>query len=60
MTYVTSQVTYVTSQEVGNPVQIIKYIELSRIQPILKFNITFVESLFTLKPFFGDFANSDL
>ena len=42
---------YFTSQNDGNPVQIIKYVELSRFQPILKLEVTFVESLFTLKPF---------
>ena len=47
--------TYFTSQKVRNAVQIIKYVELSRIQPILKLEVTFVASLFTLKPFFGDF-----
>ena len=34
---------------VRNTVQIIKYVELSRIQPTLKLLVTFVESLFTLK-----------
>ena len=42
---------YFTSQEVGNPVQVIKCVELSRFQPFLKLSVTFVESLFTLKPF---------
>ena len=27
---------YITSQNVGNPVQIIKYVDLSRFKPILK------------------------
>ena len=35
---------YFTTQEVGNPMQIIKYVELPRFQPIL-----------TLKTFIGDF-----
>ena len=34
---------YFTSQEVGNPVEIIKYIELLRFQPILKNPVTFDE-----------------
>ena len=38
---------YFTSQEVGNPVQIIKNVELSRFQAILQNPVTFVESLFT-------------
>ena len=46
-----TKMSYFTSQNVGNPVQIIKYVELSRFQPILKLKVTFVESLFTLKPF---------
>ena len=44
-------VIYFTSQEVGNPVQEIKCVELSRFQPILKLSVTFVESLFTLMPY---------
>ena len=40
---------------VGNPVQMIIYVKLSRFQLILKLQITFVESLFTSKPFIGDF-----
>ena len=51
--YFLTKMLYYTSQEVGNPVQIIKYmyVELSRFQPILRNAVTFVESLFTLKPF---------
>ena len=30
------QMSYFTTQEVGNPMQIIKYFELPRFQPILK------------------------
>ena len=30
------QMSYFTTQEVGNPMQIIKYVELPRFQPILK------------------------
>ena len=47
---------YFTSQEVENPVQIIKYDELSRFKPILKLKVTFVENLFIFKPFVGDFC----
>ena len=46
---------YFTTQEVGNPMQIIKYVELPRFQPILKHQFNFVGSLFTLKTFIGDF-----
>ena len=42
---------YFTSQNVENSVQIIKYVELSRFQPILKLKVTFVESVYILKPF---------
>ena len=45
------KMSYFTLQNVGNPVQIIKYVELSKFQPILELKITFVEGLFTLKPF---------
>ena len=34
-----------------------KYVELSRIKAILQLQVTFVESLFTLEPFIGDFYN---
>ena len=50
-----TKMSYFTSQEVGNPVQVIKYVNLSRFQPILKLKVTFVGNLVTLKPFFGDF-----
>ena len=50
-----TKMSYFTSQEVRNPVQIIKYVELSRFQSILKLSVTFIENLFTLKPFIGDF-----
>ena len=46
-----TKMSYFTSQNIGNPVQIIKNVELSRLQPILKLKVTFVVSLFTLKPF---------
>ena len=46
---------YFTTQEVGNPMQTIKYVELPRFQPILKHKFNFVGSLFTLKTFIGDF-----
>ena len=42
---------YFTSQNVGYPVQIITFVELIRFQPILKREVTFVESLLTLKLF---------
>ena len=42
---------YFNSQNVGDLMQIIKYVELSRFQPVLKLKVTFVESLLTLKPF---------
>ena len=55
---------YFTSQNIGNAVQTIKYVELSRFQLILKLYVTFVDSLFTLKPFkrflLAIFTNSDL
>ena len=34
---------------IGNPVQIIKHVELSMFQPILKLSVTLNENLFTLK-----------
>ena len=34
--YFFDQMSYFTTQEVGNPMQIIKYVELPRFQPILK------------------------
>ena len=46
-----TKMSYFTSQNVENPVQIIKYVELSKFQSILKLKVTFVEHLFTLKPF---------
>ena len=46
-----TKMSYVTSQNIGNPVQIIKYVGLYRFQPILKLKATFVESWFTLKLF---------
>ena len=46
-----TKVSYFTSQEVGNPVQVIKCVESPRFQPILKLSVTFVETLFTFKPF---------
>ena len=46
---------YSPSQNVGDPVQIIKCVELSNFQPIIKFKVTFVESLTPLKLFIGDF-----
>ena len=46
---------YFTSKEVENPVQIMKYDELPRFQPILKLEVTFVKSLFALELFIGDF-----
>ena len=42
-------------KEVGNAVQIIEHVEILRFQPILKLLVTFVGSLFTLKPFISDF-----
>ena len=45
-----TKTSYFTSQEVGNPVQRITNVELSKFQPILQNSVTFVESLFTLKP----------
>ena len=57
---VLTKMSYFSSQEVENPVQIIKYDELSRFQPILKLSVTFVESLFTLKPFLVIFTNSNV
>ena len=53
--YFFDQMSYFTTQEVGNPMQIIKYVELPRFQPILKHYFNFVGSLFTLKTFIGDF-----
>ena len=41
------------AQNVGNPVQIVKYVELSKFQPIIKLKVTFGKSLFTEKPFKG-------
>ena len=41
------KMSYFTSQEVGNPAQIIKNVELLRVQAILQKPVTFVESLFT-------------
>ena len=38
-----TKMSHFTSQSVGNPVQIIKYVDLSRFQPILKLKGTFVE-----------------
>ena len=46
-----TKMSYFNEHNIGNPVQIIKYVELSILQHILKFKVTFVESLFTLKPF---------
>ena len=46
-----TKISYFTSQEVGNPVQIIKNVELLRFQPILQNLVTLVESLFTKKSF---------
>ena len=42
-------------KEVGNPLQIFKHVKTSSFQPILKLLVTFVGSLFTLKPFIGEF-----
>ena len=46
-----TKISYFTSQNIGNPVEIIKYVELSRCQPILTLKVKFVENLFTLRPF---------
>ena len=48
---------YFTSQEVGNPMQIIKNVELSKFQAILQNSVTFVESLFIQKPFKAVFCD---
>ena len=46
-----AKMSYLTLQNFGNPVKIIRYVELSRFQPFLKLKVTFVECLFTLRPF---------
>ena len=46
-----TKMSYFTSQEVVNPLLIIKNVELSRFQLTLQNPVTFIESLFTLKPF---------
>ena len=47
---------YFTSQKVGNPVQVIKYVDLSKFQPILKL---LLEIYSLLSCFLVIFANSD-
>ena len=51
-----TKMSYFTSQEVGNPVQMIKYVKISRWTTLLNLQVTFVERLFILKPFYWWFV----